>query len=150
MAQSLAQVYLHIIFSTKHRVPLIDKSIDNEQFKYIAGICRSLECPPIEVGGHLDHVHISCKLSRKIAIMKLIEEIKKSSSKWIKTKGSRYSNFYWQDGYAVFSVNPTQVNHLTIYIQNQEEHHKTLSFKDECRRFFKQYGVEYDERYVWD
>lgn len=150
MAQSLAQVYLHIIFSTKNRVPLIDKSLRTELFNYIGSICKSLECPPIKIGGHLDHIHISCKFSRKITIMKFMEEVKKSSSKWAKTKGIQYSRFYWQNGYAVFSVNPQQINNLSYYIENQEEHHKAHTFQDELRIFFKKYGVEYDERYVWD
>jgi len=81
--------------------------------------------------------------------MDLLEEIKKQSSKWIKKKGNQYSNFYWQDGYGIFSVNPTQVNVVVEYIKNQEEHHRTVSFQDELRAFLKKYNVEYDERYIW-
>jgi hypothetical protein len=82
--------------------------------------------------------------------MNLLEELKKQSSKWIKTQGNAYSNFYWQDGYGVFSVNPTQIDMVVDYIKNQEEHHKTLSFQDELRVFLKKYNVEYDERYIWN
>lgn len=82
--------------------------------------------------------------------MKLLEEIKKRSSKWIKTKGFEFSNFYWQDGYAVFSVNPSQIDIVSKYIDNQEEHHKKVSFRDELLAFLKKYDVEYDERYLWD
>lgn len=81
--------------------------------------------------------------------MDLLEEIKKQSSKWIKNQGNQYSNFYWQDGYGIFSVNPTQVNVVVEYIKNQEEHHRTVSFQDELRAFLKKYKVEYDERYIW-
>ncbi len=81
--------------------------------------------------------------------MDLLEEIKKQSSKWIKSQGKQYSNFYWQDGYGVFSVNPTQVNVVVEYIKNQEEHHRTVLFQDELRAFLKKYKVEYDERYIW-
>jgi hypothetical protein len=89
-------------------------------------------------------------LSKKIALMKLVEEVKSHSSKWIKTKGLGYSNFYWQDGYGTFSVNPKGVERVTTYIKNQKSHHDKKSFQDEYRSILKKYEVEYDERYVWD
>lgn len=150
MAQSLSKVYIHITFSTKDRHHLIDEKIRESLFQYLGGVCKGLECNPVKVGGYTDHVHILCLLSRKIAQMNLLEELKKQSSKWIKTQGNAYSNFYWQDGYGVFSVNPTQIDMVVDYIKNQEEHHKTLSFQDELRAFLKKYNVEYDERYIWN
>jgi len=150
MPQSLSKVYVHIIFSTKNRENLIDDEIKNDLFDYIGGICRGLECNPVRIGGHKNHTHVLCLLSRKVAQMKLLEEIKKQSSKWIKTKGSAYSNFYWQDGYGIFSINPTETDKVIEYIDLQHEHHKTRSFQDEFRAFLKKYQVEYDERYVWD
>ena len=102
------------------------------------------------VGGHEDHVHILCMLSRKVALMKLIEEVKSHSSKWIKTKGSEYEKFYWQNGYGGFSIHPDQVEIIKNYISKQEEHHKKTLFKEEYRSFLNKYNVEYDERYVWD
>ncbi|MCL2041532.1 MAG: IS200/IS605 family transposase [Bacteroidales bacterium] len=150
MAQSLSQVYVHIVFSTKHRHPLIDDNISEELWAYIGGICNGLECQPFRVGGHDDHVHICCQLSRKITQMKLLEEVKKASSKWIKTKGRRYSNFYWQDGYGIFSVNPHETDRVVEYIKNQREHHRKRTFQREFLAFLKKYKVEYDERYVWD
>jgi REP element-mobilizing transposase RayT len=150
MAQSLSKVYIHITFSTKDRHHLIDEKIRESLFQYLGGVCKGLECNPVKVGGYTDHVHILCLLSRKIAQMNLLEELKKQSSKWIKTQGNAYSNFYWQDGYGVFSVNPTQIDMVVDYIKNQEEHHKTLSFQDELRVFLKKYNVEYDERYIWN
>ena len=150
MAQSLSKVYIHITFSTKDRHHLIDEKIRESLFQYLGGVCKGLECNPVKVGGYTDHMHILCLLSRKIAQMNLLEELKKQSSKWIKTQGNAYSNFYWQDGYGVFSVNPTQIDVVVDYIRNQEEHHKTLSFQDELRAFLKKYNVEYDERYIWN
>lgn len=146
MAQSLSKVYIHITFSTKDRQYLIDEKIRESLFQYLGGVCKGLECNPVKVGGYTDHVHILCLLSRKIAQMNLLEELKKQSSKWIKTQGNAYSNFYWQDGYGVFSVNPTQIDMVVDYIKNQEEHHKTLSFQDELRVFLK----KYNERYIWN
>jgi putative transposase len=148
--QSLSKVYVQIIFSTKHRQNLIDHSVKDRLFDYLGGICRGLECNPVRVGGYSDHVHVLCLLSRKIAQMKLLEELKKQSSLWIKTIAPSYSNFYWQDGYGIFSVNPAQVEVVVNYIKNQEEHHSKRNFQDEFRVFLKKYNVEYDERYVWD
>jgi putative transposase len=150
MPQSLVRNYLHITFSTKNRVSLIDEQIQDELFKYLGGICKSLECNPIIIGGHSDHVHLLCLLSQKIALMKLIEEIKSHSSKWIKTKGVNYLDFYWQNGYGSFSVNPNEIEVVKKYIFNQAEHHKKITFQDEYRAFLKKYNVDYDERYVWD
>lgn len=106
MPQSLIKNYIHIIYSTKNRMPLIDENIEDELHFYIGGICKNLQCNPIVVGGYKDHVHILCLLSKKIALMKLLEEIKSHSSKWIKTKGKAYDGFYWQSGYGAFSINP--------------------------------------------
>lgn len=150
MPQSLAKVYVHITFSTKYRQPLIDDAIKPELFAYLGGICQNLECHPVQVGGHDDHVHILCILSRKIALMKLVEEVKSHSSKWIKTKGEAYKNFYWQDGYGAFSVNPAETDVVKRYIENQAEHHRNKDFKTEFRAFLIKYHVEYNEKYVWD
>lgn len=150
MPQSIAYNYLHITFSTKYREPLIDEAIEEELFKYIGGICKNLECNPIKVGGYRDHIHILCVLSRKIALMKLLEEVKSHSSKWIKTKGDQYKNFYWQRGYGSFSVNPAQIDVVVRYIENQAEHHKKKTFQEEYVAFLKKYNAEYDERYLWD
>lgn len=150
MSQSLVKNYIHIVFSTKNRQKLIDSTIENELYKYIGGINKSLECTPIKIGGHQDHIHILCLLSKKIALITLVERLKSNSSKWIKTKGEAYQNFYWQNGYGAFSVNPTEVDVVINYIENQKEHHKHKTFQEEYRAFLKKYKVEFDERYVWD
>lgn len=119
MPQSLTKIYVHVVFSTKNRSNLIDKSIEKSLFEYIGGICKGLGCNPLLVGGHRNHVHILCLLSKKVTQIKLLEEIKKQSSKWIKSKGEAYRNFYWQDGYGIFSVNPSEVDIVIQYIQEQ-------------------------------
>ena len=150
MGQSLVKNYLHLIFSTKNREPIIEKTIQPELYNYLGGVCNNLESYPVKIVGHDDHVHIFCMLSKKIALIKLMEELKSHSSKWIKTKGENFNNFYWQDGYGAFSVNPSEIQIVTDYITNQEEHHLKKTFQDEYRSFLKKYNVEYDERYVWD
>lgn len=150
MGQSLVKNYLHIVFSTKLRQPLISENIENELFAYLGGICNKIECKPIKIGGYLDHVHILCNLSKKIALAKFMELLKANSSKWIKTKGSEFANFYWQDGYGAFSVSEKDLPAVVNYISNQKEHHKNKDFKDEFRLILKRYNVEYDESYVWE
>ena len=82
--------------------------------------------------------------------MKVVQEVKSHSSKWIKTKGAGYENFYWQDGYGAFSVNPSEIDIVIAYIDNQHEHHSKKTFQDEYLAFLKKYHVEYDEKYVWE
>lgn len=150
MSQSLSKVYVHLTFSTKGRHPFIDHTIQERLWQYLGGICKGLECNPIQIGGYKNHVHILCLLSKKITQMKLVEEVKKQSSKWIKTIDINYVNFYWQDGYGIFSVNPSQLETVKQYIKNQEEHHKKHTFKEELLAFLNKYQVKYDERFLWD
>ncbi len=117
---------------------------------YLGGTCRQLESPAIAVGGPADHVHILCILSKNLAMADLIGEIKRSSSKWIKTKTPMLEKFAWQNGYGAFSVSQSHVERVRGYITRQEEHHHKKSFQDEMRSFLERYQVEYDERYLWD
>lgn len=150
MAQSLVKNYLHIIFSTKNRQPLIDELIEKDMFSYLGGICKGFESYPLMIGGHRDHVHILCHLSKKIALIKFMQELKAQSSKWIKPMGERYENFYWQDGYGAFSVTPSEIESVKRYLENQHEHHRNRTFQEEYREFLRVNDVEYDERYLWD
>ena len=129
---------------------MIDDRIESQLFNYIGGICKGLECNPLRVGGYRNHVHILCQLSKKITQAKLLEEVKKQSSKWIKTKGAEYTDFYWQAGYGIFSVNPKRLEALVKYISNQKEHHSKKSFQEELIDHLNKYGVEFDERYIWE
>jgi putative transposase len=149
MGQSLVKNYMHIIFSTKHRQALIHPPHEKELHAYLGGICKALECPVLAVGGHTDHVHIVCMLSKKIALMNLLKELKASSSKWIKTAYPELNSFFWQDGYGAFSINPTEVETVKKYINNQHEHHRKKTFQEEYRAFLVKYQVDFDERYVW-
>jgi putative transposase len=142
MPQSLVHNYMHITFSTKDRYPFIDKNISEQLYSYLGGICKNLECNPIIIGGHKDHIHILCLLSRKIALMKLIEELKSHSSKWVKTKNMKYQNFYWQRGYGGFSVNPTEIGIVEKYILEQDIHHIKKTFQDEYRAFLNKYKIK--------
>ena len=151
MPQSLAQIYLHIVFSTKDRRPFLhDRAIREEMHAFLGGECKKLDCPVLRVGGTADHVHIVCRLGRTISVAELVKELKRESSQWVKTRDASLADFYWQAGYGAFSVSPSHVEILREYIANQEEHHRTESFQDEFRRLLTKYGIEWDERYVWD
>jgi len=150
MPQSLVKNYVHIVFSTKYRQPFITDDIEDALFAYLGAMCKDMDCPPIKIGGYRDHVHILCLLSRKIAMMDLLEEIKAHSSKWMKTQGPAFKNFYWQDGYAAFSVNPMGVERVIRYIENQKKHHQKIKFQEEIRSIFKKYKIEFSEIYFWD
>ena len=117
---------------------------------YLKGICDNQDSPSLIVGGVEDHVHIACRLSKTLSVSKLIAELKKGSSSWVKAEFRNTDSFYWQNGYGAFSVSPTHLPALTEYIRNQEEHHRQESFQDEFRRLLRKYDVDYDERYVWN
>ena len=151
MPQSLAQIYLHVVFSTKNRAPLLqDRVLRDRTHAYLAGTCRNLHSPSLIVGGVADHVHLLLRFGRELTISSLVRELKRESSKWIKGLAPDLTAFYWQQGYGAFSVSPSHVAPLKKYIAAQEERHRRETFQDEFRRLLKKYGVEYDERYVWD
>lgn len=150
MPQSLAKILLHIIFSTKNRMPLLKDEIREPLHGYMAGVLKKLDSPAIVIGSVENHIHILCALSRTQTVASVVEEIKKSTSKWIKTNGVAYSKFQWQAGYGAFSVSESNRAEVEQYIQSQREHHRTRTFEEEYRAFLKRYNVPYDERYVWD
>ena len=151
MPQSLVQIYVHLVFSTKHRQSFLrDAAIRDGLHAYLVGICKNQDSLSLRIGGAEDHVHILCRLSKTIDVSKLIRELKRDSSKWIKTQSPQLMDFQWQEGYGAFSVSPAHVDALIEYIANQIEHHRAESFQDEFRRLCEKYGVEFNERYVWD
>ena len=150
MAQSLARIYIHIVFSTKERRPFIEPEIEPEFYAYIAGAIKKMDGLPCLINGTADHVHILSTLPRTATLAKFIEGIKRPSSQWIKTKGQMYQKFAWQNGYGAFSVSSSRASSVKRYIAGQKEHHRTTSFKEEFIEFLRKYNVQYDERYLWD
>ena len=150
MSQSLVKNLIHLVYSTKYHKPWVRESVRNSLWAYQAGIFKQWDSPALVVGGTGDHVHALFTLSKNYALKKVVEEVKKSSSKWIKDEEPRLSDFHWQGGYAAFSVSPSKVDKVRKYIEDQEEHHRTMTFQEELRALFQRHGVEYDERYVWD
>ena len=150
MPQSLSYLLTHIVFSTKDRTPVLDATVRTALHACLATVARNVDCECFRVGGVADHVHLAVRLSRTLTMAKLIEELKTSSSKWLKTQSPALASFAWQRGYGAFSVGPSDLNALLHYIDTQEEHHRARTFQDEYRAFLTKYGIEYDERYVWD
>ena len=149
MAQSLARNLIHLIFSTKNRAPLLQTTIRPELHGYMAGIFTNWESPAIIIGSAADHVHALFGLSKNHALVKVVEEVKRGSSKWIKTKGKEFAHFAWQNGYGAFSVSSSMVNSVSRYIANQEEHYRQVTFQDEFRKSCRRHGVDFEERFVW-
>lgn len=150
MPQSLSLVIVHYIFSTKNREAILAPEIGLGLHAYLATVARNAGSECYRAGGTADHVHLAIRLARTTTIADMVEELKTTSSKWLKTQGRELKSFSWQRGYGAFSVGPGNLEALRKYIDSQEEHHRTRSFQDELRMFLKKYGVEYDERYVWD
>jgi len=151
MAQSLACLWTHLIFSTKNRFPfLTDKAFRSDVHAYLATMLRQYDCETMIVGGVEDHIHALFALSRNYSIATVVKEIKRPSSSWINETSPRLAKFYWQAGYGAFSVSQSNLDAVIRYIENQEEHHRRVTFQDEYRTFLKAHGIEYDERYVWD
>jgi len=148
MPQSLAKVLVHLVFSTKNRERLVPRDFLPNLHAYLVGTLANLKSPSLQTGGTPDHVHTLFNLGRTVALSEVVEELKKSSSKWMKTQG--VPTFAWQAGYGAFSVSESQVAAVVRYIQNQEEHHRVVSFQEEVRRFLDEHRIAYDERYIWD
>ncbi len=150
MPQSLSSILIHVVFSTKDRAPVLDDSIRPSLYAYMATTLKKLGCNCYRIGGVEDHVHLAVELSRTITVAELVEKIKSGSSKWLKQQRPILHNFSWQRGYGVFSFSNSDLNQILLYIENQEAHHKQITFQDELRLFLKKHGSDWDERYVWD
>jgi len=150
MPQSFTKLYAHLIFSTKNRGLFLDDDIRPRGYGYLATVIRDLDSPFVVVGGVADHVHILFDLGKMHAPVEFVEHVKRESSKFVKTLGAKYKEFYWQRGYGMFSVSPTHRAEVEAYVRGQEKHHRKRTFQEEFRAFLERYDIEWDERYVWD
>jgi len=151
MPQSLSAVYVHLVFSTKERRPFLrDPAVREALHAQLGGISKTLECPPIRVGGVEDHVHLLARLARTVSQAEWVKELKRVSNLWLKQQGTDFTAFEWQGGYAAFSVSQSNLDQVTHYINNQEQHHRESSFQDELRALLQRHQIAWDERYVWD
>ena len=150
MPQSLAKLIVHVIFSTKNRADLITPTVEPDLFGYMSGLISNNQSRLIAANGTANHVHLLVSLGKTIALSELIGDIKRDSSKWLKTQSRNFQDFRWQEGYGAFSVGQTEIEKVTAYIARQKDRHAQTSFENELRHFLDKYSVSYDERYVWD
>ena len=149
MPQSLAQIYIHLIFSTKDRASLIPDLMGDHLHAYLAGVLNGSGNAAVQIGGVADHVHLLFRLSRTSTLADVVRDVKGASSKWM-AQDQGIKGFAWQAGYGAFSVSASLIETVTQYIRNQPEHHRTKTFQDEFREWLRRYNVTYDEAYVWD
>ena len=150
MSQSLVKNLVHLVYSTKHRERWIPEEVQPRLFAYQAGIFLEWESPALVIGGVEDHVHALFSLSKNHALKKIVEEVKKGEFEVDESGGNGNADFHWQNGYGAFSVSQSNVPQVRHYIENQNEHHRRMTFQDELRALYRKHDVEYDERYVWD
>lgn len=150
MPQSLAQNTIHLVFSTKHREPLLDDVVRGFLHAYITTVLKNLNCPVLSINSVADHIHLLFSLHRTVSLSNAVEDLKKSSSKWLKEQSPQLARFSWQAGYGAFSVSESNVPSVKTYIARQAEHHRKVSFQDEFRQFLNKHQIDHDERYLWD
>ena len=150
MSQSLTNILVHIIFSAKDRQSFINQNVEDQLHAYMAAVFKEYDSHALIIGGTENHVHILCSLQKKYSLSKILEDVKKCSSKWIKTVDPDCGKFYWQNGYGAFSIGFSGKTAAIHYIKNQKEHHRNKTFQEEFLEFLNKYQVNYDERYLWD
>jgi putative transposase len=149
MAKTYTNLYYHVVFSTKNRLPLIKPQIESRVWAYIGGVARAHKLSALRVGGIEDHIHALVMAPAKLSPSQIAQYIKGDSSKWIHQEFPELSGFAWQDGYGAFTVSKSNLPDVISYIENQRKHHRQMTFKEEYLDFLKKHGVDYDERYVW-
>jgi len=150
MAHTYTNLLVHMIFSTKDRVPLLDAELKPRLFPYMGGIVHELGGTALLVNGPSDHVHMLLLLPAKITVSEIAGKVKANSSGWVHREFPGKGTFAWQTGYAAFTVSHSQKQSVLDYIANQEEHHRKLSFKEELIAFLKKHEIQYDERYIFE
>jgi REP element-mobilizing transposase RayT len=150
MPQSLTRNLIHLVFSTKNRQPILTEPIRDPLCAYASAVLRDLDSHVIAINAWRDHVHILFELSKNHSLSQVVMEVKRATSKWIKTQGAEFAGFHWQSGYGAFSIGQSGVDEVKTYIANQAKHHRVKSYEEEFRSILKRYQVDFDERYVWD
>jgi REP element-mobilizing transposase RayT len=150
MAHTYTNLLTHIIFSTKDRHPFVDGELRERLFPYMGGIVNQLGGTPILINGPIDHVHMLVVMPPTMSVADFVGKVKSNSSGWIHKQWAARAKFAWQIGYGAFSVSGSMKEDVKVYIANQEEHHRKVTFQEEFIAFLKRHEIEYDERYIWD
>ncbi|MBI4750501.1 MAG: IS200/IS605 family transposase [Acidobacteria bacterium] len=150
MGQSLTSLLVHVVFSTKHRRNIISPDIEPELFAYISQVSKSHNSPCLAINGTANHVHLLIVLSKNLALSNLVRDLKRNSSRWIKTKGPKFNDFEWQDGYGAFTIGQSGVDTVKRYISRQKIHHHQSAFEVELKELLTRYQIEFDENHLWE
>ena len=149
MAHTYVSTYIHYVFSTKHRQKIIKPELEERLWPYMGGIARENKMKALAIGGIEDHLHLFLSLPSTLSISKAIQLIKGGSSTWVSKTFQEFKDFQWQEGYGAFSISQSHIDRTIHYINNQKEHHKKKTFKEEYLAILKKHGIEYDEQYLW-
>ena len=149
MANTYHQIYLQTVFAVKYRKAVIDKAWASQLFGVIGNLINEANCKTLIVNGVEDHVHCLIGLKPVVSVSELMKTVKAKSSKYINDHSLTKSRFEWQEGYGVFSYGQSQVDKVYKYIQNQEEHHKKQTFREEYLEFLANFHITYDEQYIF-
>jgi len=150
MVQSFSSLFVHLVFSTKGRRMVLSDSVRDSLHAYMGKVLQNLGCTPVLINSVEDHVHLLFNLARTVAVSKAIQDVKSSSSQWLKTQGAAFAEFSWQVGFGVFSISESDVESVREYIAGQREHHRRIAFQDEYRELMRRHGIKFDEQYGWD
>jgi len=148
LGNSFRCLWYHLVFSTKNRAPQITPALQQRLYDYIGGIIKDDNGQLLAAGGTADHVHLLASIHPSVSVSDMLRKVKASSSKWIHETFPEHRGFAWQEGYGAFSVSQSNVEQVRRYIEQQEEHHRHISFDEEFIEFLERHGVPYDERYV--
>jgi putative transposase len=150
MPSTYSSLLYHIIFSTKHREPLITPALREKLYLYVAGILRGQDGLALEIGGMPDHLHLVIRIKPDVSVSEIVRLVKANSSKWANERLTGMGRFAWQRGFGAFTVSSSQLDAVRQYVRTQEDHHRVRTFQEEFVDFLKRHGIEFDERYVWD
>jgi putative transposase len=150
MSSTFSQIYIQIVFSVKGRANMIQSYWEEELYKYITGILRNKEQKLIAINGMPDHIHILIGIKPNCCLADLVREIKKSSNEFINERKFLKQKFYWQEGYGAFSYSHSDLSNVILYIQNQKDHHKKKTFKEEYISLLQEFKIEFKDEYLFE
>jgi len=149
MTSTHTRLIVHVIFSTKYREPLLQQDLRHDVHAYMAGTIKGEGASAIAIGGIQDHAHLVMGLRPDQSVAELVRRIKTNSSRWVNENRRLMGRFAWQKGYGATSVSPSQITRVAAYVGRQEEHHRTMTYKEEFELFLKRSGIAFEAQYLW-
>lgn len=149
MANTYTQLNIHLVFAVEERACIINRELGDRLYPYMAGILKNHQCYPLAINGFRDHVHLFFEILPQKSVSEIAKEVKQCSTNWINENRFISARFRWQEGYSAFSYARSQRDAVIKYINKQEEHHLSQSFREEYIHILDQFQVEYNEKYVF-